>query len=70
MLKLVDAEDGYLTIKDVLFIYTMLAQKIKWAEDHNVPEKAEYERELWLKLQPAVLQMNGFDRSGQNVENN
>ena len=70
MLKLIESEDGYLTLKDLLFIYTMLAQKIKWAEDHNVPEKAEYERELWLKLQPAVLNLNGFKLSGQNPDYN
>jgi hypothetical protein len=70
MLKIVEAEDGYLTIKDILFIYTMLAQKIKWAHDHNVPEKAEYEMELWLKLQPAVLQLNGFNISSPDPESN
>jgi len=63
MLKLVEAEDGYLTNKDVLFIYTMLAQKIKWAADHNVSEQAEYEMEIWMKMQPAVLKLNGFDIS-------
>ncbi|MFI5304601.1 MAG: hypothetical protein ACHQYP_07370 [Nitrospiria bacterium] len=70
MLKFVEAEDGYLTIKDILFIYTMLAQKIKWAHDHNAPEKAEYEMELWLKLQPAVLQLNGFNVSTPDPESN
>ena len=70
MLKLVEAEDGYLTAKDLLFIYTMLAEKVKQAADLKTPEKAEYELELWLKLQPAVLQIHGFDitlpNSGQN----
>jgi hypothetical protein len=69
MLKFVEAEDGYLSTKDVLFIYTMLAERVKEATDSKVPEMAEYELELWLKLQPAVLAMNGFDISLPSVDN-
>lgn len=70
MLKWVESEDGYLTKRDILFIYTMLAERIKEATDSKVPEKAEYELELWMKMQPAVLEMNGFDISLPSPENN
>ncbi len=63
MWKLTEAEDGDLTPKDILFIYTMLADKVKDANDRKHPEEAEYELEIWLKLQPTVLQATGFDIS-------
>ena len=63
MWKLVESEAGTLTPKDILFIYTLLADIVKDARDEERPGDATYEYELWQKLQPAVLQANGFDIS-------